>query len=350
MKSMPQRFALKHALFACLFWLAPSPTLAYDGPIVDAHKHWAEGMNVDDVRLRAKNNNVTRFVIFPRHFGRDGITEEVADRLAREHGDIFWVLIGLQKSELIGIAVRGSSLWDWHHPPSEWKSFLAWARDELLSGRRHGLGELTAKHYAYTQGLGAERDLPLDSVIFNDLLRLSAETKRPFVLHAEAEKHVMAALEKQLTEVPGAILIWAHACGRTAPGEARRLLRRFPNLHCDLANMTDTGQYGSLWPRAGSWTYQFEKAGQIIPEWKAVVLEFPGRFVLGMDNNEQKGWVNGGWNRRLNRFRSLLDQLPASVASALAHENAVRLFGPTFTPDSTPLPFQTDTNGTQAGH
>jgi len=328
MKSMPQSFALKHALFACLFWLAPSPTLAYDGPIVDAHKHWAEGMNVDDVRLRASKNNVTKFVIFPRHFGRDGITEEAADRLARDHGDIFWVLIGLQKDELKGIAARGASLWDWHHPPSEWKSFLAWAREELLSGRRHGLGELTARHYAYTLGAGAERDLPLDSVVFSDLLRLSAETKRPLVLHAEAEAHVMAALEKQLTENPDAIVVWAHACGRTSPSETRRLLKRFPNLYCDLANMTDTGNYGSLWPRAGSWTYQFEKDGQVIPEWKAVVIEYPDRFMLGMDNNEQKGWVNGQWNRRLNRFRSLLDQLPGKVASALAIDNAVRIYGP----------------------
>jgi len=317
---------MKNTLLAFLIFLATGPCFAYDGPVVDAHMHWFGRLSVADVRAQAAKNSVSRIVVVPRHFGSDGITEDEADHLAKVHGDLFWVMIGLQRNELTGVAWRRTQPWDWHRPPPEWKSFLAWARRELTSGRRRGLGELTARHYDYKGKEAGERDLPLDSVLFGDLLRLSAETKRPLMLHAEAERHVVASLEKKLIEIPDAIVIWAHACGRTSPEQARRLLKRFANLHCDLANMTDQGRYGSFWPRAGPWTYQFEKDGQIVPEWKAVLIEFPNRFIIGMDINELRAWENSQWNNRLRRFRSLLDQLPKDVAAAVAANNALRLF------------------------
>jgi hypothetical protein len=321
-------FRLAHSCAALLVLALPTPPcLAYDGPIVDVHMHWFGTQNVSAVRDQAAKNNVPKIVVFPRMFGPDRITEEAATQLARSQSDLFWVFIGLQKNELTGTGGRRGNAWDWHRPPAEWKSFLAWARGELMSGRRHGLGELTARHYDYKGNDGGERDLPLDSALFADLLRLSAETKRPLVLHAEAEQHVMAALEKQLAENPAALVIWAHACGRTLPDQARRVLARFPNLYCDLANMTDQGRYGSLWPRAGPWTSQFEKSGKIVPEWRDVVVEFPRRFMIGMDINEQRAWNDGQWNVRLRRFRALLDQLPGDVASAVAADNALRLFG-----------------------
>jgi hypothetical protein len=308
--------------------LLTSPGLAYDGPVVDTHMHWFSTQSAGAVRDQAAKNNVARIVVLPRMFGPDRMTEDAVTQLARSQGDLFWVFIGLQKNELTGTGGRRGIAWDWQRPPAEWKSFLAWARGELLAGRRHGLGELTARHYDYKGNEGGERDLPLDSALFTDLLRLSAETKRPLVLHAEGEPHVVAALEKQLAQHPAALVIWAHACGRTLPDQARRMLARFPNLHCDLANMTDQGRYGSLWPRAGPWTSQFEKSGKIVPEWREVVVEFPRRFMIGMDINEQRAWDDGQWTARLRRFRTLLDQLPNDVASAVAAGNALQLFGP----------------------
>jgi hypothetical protein len=118
-----------------------------------------------------------------------------------------------------------------------------------------------------------------------------------------------ATAEAMLTTYPGVKLLWAHA-GTTAP--ARRvgeLVDRHPALWVELALRDDVAPDGTL-----------------DPEWRAVFLRHPGRFLVGTDT-----WVTSRWEsvRRANEaVQRWLLQLPREVAEQIAWKNGDRLFPP----------------------
>lgn len=297
----------------------------YEGPIIDGHAHIAGDFKYDFVRRQNETLNISKMVVLPRLFQAEnshGTTEEEASRFAEEFKNTAWVTVALQRRDLYDM--------DWNDPTEWFQEWLDWARKEIMSGRRRGLGELTAKHYAYTKSAFAERDYPIDSKMVDALMKLSNDTQRPFVLHAEGESHVVKAIRAQLKRHPKAILVWAHACGRSSPTLVKEMLGAYANLFCDLSNMTDTGNYGSGWPRSGAWTYQWEVDGKIVPAWVEVMEQYPDRFYLGMDSNQFMGWVNKGRQSRfsrINRFRELLPQLSKEAIEQVTVKVATKLYG-----------------------
>lgn len=297
----------------------------YEGPMIDGHAHIAKDYKYDLVRRQNEMLNISKMVVLPRLFqaeNSDGTTEEEASRFAEEFKDTAWVTVALQRRDLYDM--------DWNDPAAWFHEWLNWAREEIMSGRRRGLGELTARHYAYTKSDFAERDYPIDSKMVDALMKLSSDTQRPLVLHAEGESHVVKAIKVQLKKHPKAILVWAHACGRSSPALVKDMLGANANLFCDLSNMTDTGNYGSGWPRSGGWTYQWEVDGKIIPAWVEVMEQYPDRFYLGMDSNQFKSWINKGRQSRfsrINRFRELLPQLSKETIEQVTVKVATKLYG-----------------------
>jgi len=297
----------------------------YSGPMIDGHTHLGGNYKPDFMIKHNSENNIVKMIVFPRLFRSkksSGISEKRASKIAKKYQNHIWMTVGLQRRDLFRM--------NWHKPKGWWKKWLAWARKEILSGRRRGMGELTARHHAYTRNKFTERDFPIDSEVVDDLLKLSAETQRPLVLHAEGEKHVVKAIKIQLKRHPKAILVWAHACGRSSPLLVAKLLSTYPNLYCDLGNMTDTGNYGSFWPRKEKWMWQWEKNGTILPQWVKVMERFPTRFYLGMDTNSWKGWIKRGRRSRrsrLNRFRAVLPQLREKTIKEITVLVPTRLFG-----------------------
>ena len=68
-------------------------------------------------------------------------------------------------------------------------------------------------------------------------------------------------------------------------------------------------------------------AGRIglCPDWRALLVEFPDRFVIGSDT-----WINARWQyyeEQMQEYREWLGDLPAPVARKVAWDNAARLFG-----------------------
>lgn len=297
----------------------------YDGPMIDGHGHLGGDYDPDYMFERNMQDNIPKIVIFPRIFNSgssSGTTEEEATKVAALYKNHIWMMVGLQRKDVFEM--------NWQDPQSWWQDWLKWARTEIESGRRRGIGELTAVHHAYHESEFAERDFPVDSKLVSDLLTLSAQTQRPLVLHAEGEAHVVPAVETQLKRHPKAILVWAHACGRSNPALVGKLLKTYPNLYCDLGNMTDTGRYGSLWPRKESWMSQWEKNGQILPAWVMLMEQFPDRFYLGMDTNSWRGWEGSGILSRagrISRFRAVLSQLTDATIKSITVEVPTRLFG-----------------------
>jgi Amidohydrolase len=85
------------------------------------------------------------------------------------------------------------------------------------------------------------------------------------------------------------------------------LLDRFSTLWVELALRSDVAPGGTL-----------------DPEWRAVFLRHPDRFMVGTDT-----WVTSRWEtlvEGLQAIRGWLRELPREVAEQIASGNAERLF------------------------
>jgi hypothetical protein len=86
------------------------------------------------------------------------------------------------------------------------------------------------------------------------------------------------------------------------------MLRKHPNLWCDLAFRTDHGS-----------------GGRVDAEWRKAFLEFPGRFMVGTDTYTPERWhyipEHANWSR------AWLADLPAEVAERIAYRNGEALLG-----------------------
>lgn len=72
------------------------------------------------------------------------------------------------------------------------------------------------------------------------------------------------------------------------------------------------------------WTNMFADR-ELTPEWKALLVQHPDRFVLALDNVWPEHWSEK-YVQQVDLWREALGKLPAAVAHAVAHGNAERLW------------------------
>ncbi len=169
------------------------------------------------------------------------------------------------------------------------ESVPAYLEERLKKTRYIALGEF----HAY----GAEADLP----VFKRVVELAKQ--RGLYLHADSDAD---AIERIFQQDPDARVIWAHA-GNDPAHRVLAMLRKYKNLWCDLA-MRD----------------RIARSGELLPEWRAAILEFPDRFLVGSDT-----FSVGRWHEVAEHAASVrrwLKSLPAEVAERVAYKNAEVLF------------------------
>jgi hypothetical protein len=109
-------------------------------------------------------------------------------------------------------------------------------------------------------------------------------------------------------------LIWAHTGIGGAPvARVDALLAKYPLL------------MGELSYRPGLTCADAQGAERLCPEWRALVLKYPTRFLIGSDT-----WVNQRWqyyDALMQGYRAWLGDLPPEVARNIAWNNGARLFG-----------------------
>ena len=119
-----------------------------------------------------------------------------------------------------------------------------------------------------------------------------------------------AAIDLLMAHAPKARLVWAHTGIGGAPvARVRELLLRHPTLMGELSYRPGLTQ--------GS--------GRLSPEWKALLTEFAGRFLVGSDT-----WINARWQgyeALMQEARAWLGDLDPSVARRIAWGNGAALFG-----------------------
>lgn len=210
---------------------------------------------------------------------------------------------------------------------------------DVRSGRYFALGEFEARHYVSSTN---DRDvhLPMDSEMFEGVMRIAEQSGLPVLLHHEAEDALLPELERMLERHPGAKVVWCHV-GRNrnrstwtilpTPEGVRSFLQRFPGLHFDLnqappggthkgTRQLDSVLFDNVDPNKGG---NNQPEARLNSQWRALFEEFPDRFLFGSDVNTGRF---DNYERVVENFRWLiLRSLSPQTRAKIAYQNAWKL-------------------------
>ncbi|BBK41280.1 hypothetical protein STVA_13000 [Allostella vacuolata] len=251
------------------------PGSAGELPIVDAHIHysadaWEMLPPEDAVRLLREAGIRRAFV--------SSSSDDGTQKLLAAAPDLIVPVLRPYR--------RRGELSTWMHDPA----IVAHLEDRLARFRYAGMGEF----HVY----GGDADLPV--------VRRMVELARGhgLFLHAHSDA---AAVERLFAQDPDARILWAHS-GFDGPGNVRTMLERHPRLWCDLAFRSDHAP-----------------GGRLDPEWRALLEDFPDRFMLGTDTFAPERWHSVG--RHAAWSRGWLAELAPPLAERIAWRNAEALAG-----------------------
>ncbi len=153
------------------------------------------------------------------------------------------------------------------------------------------------------RGIG-EFHLSLDEVKAANVGRFAAiAAEKGLFLHAHVDSKTMAAL---IDAYPSVRMLWAHAGLSEGPEASRALLEKYENLWIELSLRGDVVQ-----------------GEKLTPEWRALFLRYPDRFLVGTDT-----WIPERWSELESNAeftRGWLAQLPTEVAEKIAYRNGEAL-------------------------
>jgi Amidohydrolase len=168
-------------------------------------------------------------------------------------------------------------------------SVVAYLEERLRRGVHRGFGEF------HLYGDDAR------SVVVRQVADLARQRGLFLHCHCDAEAvEILLGLGADLR------ILWAHAGMSSGPDVVGRLVARHRNLSVELALRTDVAP-----------------GGRLDPDWRALFLQYPDRFMVGTDT-----WTPSRWNdvpAAQAAVRVWLRQLPPDIAARIARENAERL-------------------------
>jgi len=288
--------ALVFAATSALAWAAD-----YTGPIFDAHLHYNEeawnGQTgphpLSDVLTRMQRNGVKAVIVNsrPNEGTRTLATAQVETRKA-----------GVTVVPFVRLYRNRADYSSWFQDPT----ILDMVQTELArgtpAGPYRGLGEFHLYESANANGLVARKLMQL------------AEEKDLFVLAHVDDLAIDLLMGNTASKGQKARLIWAHTgISGADPARVDELFARYPLL------------LGELSYRPGLTCADAGGAEKLCPPWRALLLKYPDRFMIGSDT-----WVNQRWlyyDELMQGYRRWLGDLPDGVARNVAWNNGALLFG-----------------------
>ncbi|HSE96070.1 MAG TPA: amidohydrolase family protein [Methylomirabilota bacterium] len=183
---------------------------------------------------------------------------------------------------------QAGELASWQHDPS----IMPYLEERLQRRIHRGIGEFHL--------FGVEARAP----VVGQVLDLAA--RHGIFVHCHCDGEAVEILLETRGDVR---VLWAHAGMSADAATVGRLVDRHPRLSVELAMRGDVAP-----------------AGTLDPEWRALFLRHPDRFMVGTDT-----WVSSRWADLPGvqaATRAWLAQLPEPVATRIAWENAERLARP----------------------
>ena len=274
----------------------------YTGPLFDAHLHYNEeawnGPNgqgsgphpVSDVLARIKRNGVKAVIANSRP--NDG-TKALAAEPSK--GDLAVV-------PFIRLYRNRADYDNWFRDETIYDMVQTEFARGTAAGPYKGIGEFHLYDSANANGAVAKK------------LMAFAEDKGLAILAHVDDVAIDLLMANTPSKGQKARLIWAHTGIGGAPvTRVNELFARYPLLMGELSyrpGLTCTDDKGS---------------GKLCPEWRTLLLKYPGRFLIGSDT-----WINQRWqyyDDTMQGYRTWLGDLPADVARKIAWENGAGVFG-----------------------
>jgi hypothetical protein len=283
-------------LFAC-----GTTNLPAREPVADMHLHYKWSQRevtsaADAVQALADERIVLGVVI--------GTPAELALELAR-----------LAPEKIVPVYGPYRTGGDWHRWAYDGE-VVARARAALETGAYQGIGELHL--------IGGFAPRQEEAGVLQALMRLAGEYDVPILIHTEFSRP--DPMLELCRGFPGTRILWAHAGAILAPEQVARVLETCANVWAGLA-------------ARDPWRFVnhpiTDAHGRLRPDWRALLLRFPDRFLLGSDpvwpveqldhwDEPDTGWLELG--RFWGFHRSWLAQLPDVVARKIRCENTIALF------------------------
>ena len=279
------------------FWSLTAHAADYAGPLFDAHLHYnTEAWNgqsgphpVPDVLARMQRSGVKAIVSNSRpNDGTIALVQARAETTAS----------GVTVVPFVRLYRNRSDYDTWFRDETIYDMVLAELARGTPVGPYRGIGEFHLYDSANANGAVAKK------------LMVLAEDKQLVVLaHVDD-----AAIDLLMAHTPSRgqklRLIWAHTgIGGTSVKRVEALMAKYPGL------------MGELSYRPGLTC----EGGFLCPEWRALILKYPGRFLIGSDT-----WINQRWQTYediMRGYRVWLGDLPPVVAKKIAWDNGAALFG-----------------------
>ena len=295
-------------LLSCLMAVCTVASAAdYSGPLFDAHLHYNDEACTHDTPAPGCPHPVADVL---ERMQKSGVRAIVAN--SRPNDGTQALATAREQTRAAGVTVvpfvrlyrNRADYNNWFRDPT----IVAMVNTELArgtpAGPYRGLGEFHLYDSANANGPVAKQ-----------LMALAEEKDLAILAHVDD-----VAIDLLMANTPSKgqkmRLIWAHTgIGGTPAPRVDELLARYPRL------------MGELSYRPGLACAD----GQLCPEWRALMLKYPDRFMIGSDT-----WVNQRWQyygELMQGYRTWLGGLPADVARRIAWDNGAKLFGV-----STPTP------------
>ena len=278
---------------------APVHAADYTGPLLDAHLHYnqeawdgqAGPHPVADVLARMQQGGVRAIVSNSRP--NDGTKLLASSAQTRQAGVTVVPFIRLYRNR--------ADYDNWFRDETIFDMVQAEFAKGTAAGPFKGIGEFHLYDSANANGPVAKK-----------LMAFAEEKNLTVLAHVDD-----AAIDLLMANTPSqgqkAKLIWAHTGIGGAPvARVDALLWKYPLL------------MGELSYRPGLTCADAQGQERLCPEWRALLLKYPTRFLIGSDT-----WVNQRWlyyADLMKAYRAWLGDLPPEVARNIAWNNGARLF------------------------
>jgi hypothetical protein len=268
----------------------------YQGPLFDTHLHYNQEAwdgNTGpyppaEALARIQRNNVKAIIANSRP--NAGSQTLAAARETRDAGVTVVPFVRLYRNR--------DDYSNWFRDDSIYDMVQTELARGTASGPYRGIGEFHLYDSANANGPVAKK-----------LMVLAEQQKLAVLAHVDD-----VAIDLLMANAPSKgqalRLIWAHTGIGGPPIErVQALFDRYPLLMGELSyrpGLTCSG-------------------GTLCPEWRALLLKYPERFMVGSDT-----WVNQRWSAyddTMRGYRVWLGDLPPAVAQRIAWGNAAALFG-----------------------